>query len=661
MIEYILARPFILLFTVFAILIYIIHSLFESYPCIIPDPKYLILILLVFIIISILRNTHLILSFSIVAILYSMIGIHFLKHHDLTKITYSNLNQDLVLKVKNSSMSDDGCTVVAEIMNSNYKSLITINIPIDLLPGTVYYGDTLQCKLNLIPVAASNSRFFNSYNSYLRNEHIYHKAKLLESNIVLNRNTKFKLLSCAQKIAANCKERFLKSIPDRTSANLMIALILGDKSNLDKSIKNDFINTGTAHILAVSGLHLGMIYGLLNFGIHLIRRKFHSGRKNFIQTLIAVLLIWCFAFISGLSTSVIRAAIMLSLFESGVLLKKNNDPVNSLFACGFIMLAFDPCTLFDIGFQLSFMAVLSIVLFNPYIRRLYNPEQNILCKLRDLIAVTLSVQILVTPISIYYFQQFPLYFIASNLIWIPLSFLLMTIGIALVTCSLLNAMLSVQLGKLCIYLCKAGLNSFDIINALPFTVAERLWIYKDQVLIYCFSSLMLYFWLRFKNSRHLIFSICLFLLIPSLQWIRTQYQKNSNSLILYAENLQLQSDFREGHVLYTTNLNSKVMKNYRTAYHIGKMHLLPNIQSLKAILAPYHLQFEVSADEICNKKESTRLGLRDLIKVTNLNKGNPISQIITYRKIESINNAHSTWNTQSNYDIYLKGPFIFNF
>lgn len=660
MIEYILARPFILLFNVFAILICIINSLFESYPCIIPDPKYLMIIPLTCIIFSIFRNTHLILSFSIVSILYSMIGLHFLKHHDLTKITTSNINEAMILNVMNSSMNDDGYTVVAEILNSNYKSLITINIPIDLLPGAVYYGDTLRCKLNLIPVAVSNSRFFNSYNSFLRNEHIYHKAKLLESNIELNRNTKFKLLSCAQKIAANCKERFLKAIPDGTCANLMIALVLGDKSNLDKSIKNDFIKTGTAHILAVSGLHLGMIYGLLNYGINLLRRKFHSGRKNFIQTLIIVLLIWSFAFISGLSTSVIRAAIMLSLFEAGALLKKNNDPVNSLFACGFIMLAFNPCTLFDIGFQLSFMAVLSIVLFNPYVRRLYNPEQNILCKLRDLIAVTLSVQILVTPISIYYFQQFPIYFIASNLIWIPLSFLLMTIGIALVTCSLLNTMLSIQLGKLCIYLCKAGLISFDFINALPFTVAESLWIYKDQVLVYCFSSLLLYFWLRFKNTRYIIFSICMFLFIPSLQWIRTQHQKNSNSLILYAEKLQLQVDFRVGYVLYTTNLNSKVMKNYRTAYHIRQMHLIPNTHSLKSILATYHLQFEVSADEICKTKQSAGQDLRDFIKVTTLMNGKPLCQIITYRNLENNNSGHSTWNTQSLYEIYFNGPFILN-
>jgi competence protein ComEC len=610
---------------------------------------------------TIYKNHNTTLSIAVVAILFLITGIHLTKNHNQFLVLNQDPIHDDIFIVANSTLSNENCNLILRSLTSSCSPLLSLTIPMNQISGDIYPGDTIQGKLKLKPIVASSNRFFNNFNSFLLNEHIFYKAQLIAPHVKLSRNLDFNLFALAQKFANNCKERLLKSITNSICANLMIALILGDKSNLDKSIKRDFINTGTAHILAVSGLHLGMIYGLLTFGMNLIKSRMKSGRRNIIEILVSLLLIWFFAFITGLSSSVIRAAIMISMFEAGTLCKRNNDAINSLFGCGFIMLCFNPCTLFDIGFQLSFTAVLSILLFNPYIRRIYNPEIMILCKLRDIISVTFSVQILVTPISMYYFQQFPMYFLFSNLVWIPLSFILMVCGIAVVMFSYISLTCSIQIGNLCSFFSKIGLLSFDYIKKLPLITAEGLWIYKDQIAIYFLSALILFFWLKIKNTIYLIVSICIILFLPILQLIRIHHQKNSNAIILYYEKTNLQADLRLGNIFYSTNTQSNIMKSYRTAYHIVQLNALTNFNSLKSLLYKHQLLIETPTDEMCRAKELNELQQKDFIRITNLCNAHPSEHYIIYKNKDREYSHRLANNDQIIYEINFKGPFILNF
>ena len=219
-------------------------------------------------------------------------------------------------------------------------------------------------------------------------------------------------------------------IPDKKAAGLAIALLIGYRAELETELSQVYANTGVVHIIAISGMHLALIGWLLQQ----LLLPFHKKRvPQIIAQLIIVLVIWLFSLLADATPSVLRAAISFSLVALGVLIDRKPNSLNSLLAAGFILLVIQPLWLWDLGFQLSFLAVLSILLFAPFLQRIGKKLPGWTHAPYQLIAVSIAAQILTMPISIYYFHQFPASFLGSNLIAIPLSTLLLYCLIALLT------------------------------------------------------------------------------------------------------------------------------------------------------------------------------------------------------------------------------------
>ena len=203
------------------------------------------------------------------------------------------------------------------------------------------------------------------------------------------------------------------------------ALILGDKSLLDTEIKNSFTNTGAMHVLAVSGLHVGIIMQILMafFGFF---SKWISRRTSI---LIVVAIMWIYAVITGLSPSVLRAVFMFSVLVLAQIGGKQHNSINSLFFTAFVIFLFDPFTLFDIGFQLSFLAMLGIFLFYRPIDELIYFRSGFIRKIWQGTAIGFAAQLMTTPLSLFYFHQFPNYFILTNIGLMASSGLILGLGI----------------------------------------------------------------------------------------------------------------------------------------------------------------------------------------------------------------------------------------
>ena len=208
---------------------------------------------------------------------------------------------------------------------------------------------------------------------------------------------------------------------------IALALVLGDKSLIDSEITASFTNTGAMHVLAVSGLHIGIIMQLLMvvFGFF---PRFISKQRAII---IVVVLMWAYSFITGLSPSVLRAVFMFSVLVLAQLMGKNYSSLNTLFFTGFVLIFLQPFTLFDIGFQLSFLAMLGIFLVYKPIEALIYTNNKILLKIWQGTAIGFAAQLFTTPLSLYYFHQFPNYFILSNIGLMATSGLILGIGIFL--------------------------------------------------------------------------------------------------------------------------------------------------------------------------------------------------------------------------------------
>lgn len=202
------------------------------------------------------------------------------------------------------------------------------------------------------------------------------------------------------------------------SAAIVAALTLGEKSRLSKTVKETYSQAGAAHVLALSGLHLGILCSLLG----LFRR--HRRRQRWLSALLLLTAVWSFAFLTGLSPSVVRAATMLSLYALMGLLGRDQQPLNTLLASIVIMLLVQPLWIYDTGFQLSAVSVAAILLFFPLLRlpiAVLNKGRwgRVLHWLWDFVAISVAAQLGTAPLVAYTFGRLPVYFLLANAIAVP--------------------------------------------------------------------------------------------------------------------------------------------------------------------------------------------------------------------------------------------------
>jgi competence protein ComEC len=217
--------------------------------------------------------------------------------------------------------------------------------------------------------------------------------------------------------------------------SILSAMVLGDKSGVNKEQKEQFSVAGTSHLLALSGLHLGIIYMLLSF-------LFRDRRWQVVNQLLIVASVWAFVLLVGMPSSVVRAAVMITTLAFIRLLHRGATPLNSLALAALVILITNPYSLFDVGFQLSFCAVLAILLFTPLIESLLTSHHSPFTKyLLSLTIVSIAAQIGTAPLVAYYFGRFSVWFLLANYVAIPLATLILySMVIALLVSSITSAL-----------------------------------------------------------------------------------------------------------------------------------------------------------------------------------------------------------------------------
>ena len=213
------------------------------------------------------------------------------------------------------------------------------------------------------------------------------------------------------------------------------AITLGYKDDLTESLQEAFRVSGTAHVLAVSGLHVGIIYIVINLLFSFLGKH---GIPNIIRQLMIIILLWAYVFVAGMSASVVRAAIMLTINCMAKMINRRGFTFNTLSAAAFFILIYSPFYLFDISFQMSFGAVFAILFFMPRFKSLYNPPNKFAGYIYNLSTISLSAQLGVFPLVLFYFGTFPTYFFITNLIIVPLAGLIIYSVVPLIILSTLS-------------------------------------------------------------------------------------------------------------------------------------------------------------------------------------------------------------------------------
>ena len=246
----------------------------------------------------------------------------------------------------------------------------------------------------------------------------WQKARVLLKDLSLLMRTKLRFLQWRNRLL----QRFSVHHQKDVQYGVVVAMVLGDKSALTKELKETYAVTGASHILALSGLHLSIIYSLLSL--------FMTGRRwEAITQIVIILSIWAYVFLVGMSTSVVRAAVMLSTYALLSLGHRDKMSVNTLAFAAMILLIANPLSLFDVGFQMSFLAVFSILVFYPLFEGVFSQEYLLTHQfvkwMWGMVAVSCAAQIGTAPLVAYYFGRFSTLFLLTNFIVIPAATLIL--------------------------------------------------------------------------------------------------------------------------------------------------------------------------------------------------------------------------------------------
>ena len=326
---------------------------------------------------------------------------------------------------------------VLQIENQQSFGKILVNIQRDSIKKIIKVDDVLVVKTSFEIIKKPLNLYSFNYNKYLLNQQIHHQIKLKSNQILTLDTNNFTLKGYAAKIRAKINTSLKNNGFKNDELAVINALLLGQRNSITSDLLESYVGAGAVHILAVSGLHVGIILLLLTF---LFKPLYNFKNGKLISVIFIVCLLWFYAIIAGLSASVVRAVSMFTALTIGMQLVQRSNVYNTLVISMFFLLLFNPFYLFDVGFQLSYLAVFSIVWIQPKLYSLWSPKFWVATKFWQLFTVSLAAQLGVLPLSLFYFHQFPGLFFLSNLVIIPFLGFILTSGIIVITLAIFNVL-----------------------------------------------------------------------------------------------------------------------------------------------------------------------------------------------------------------------------
>ena len=332
-------------------------------------------------------------------------------------------NQHVLLQLlekpvkKKNSWQAETYILKAENDSLRRQKIITYIAPYEGVEG-LRAGDLIYAEAYLNTIENQGVPYEFDYKGYMNRQDIFFSAYLPAQNIipvqVENPPVLLKVERFREKLI-----NILRYNLNESTYQVASALTLGYRADMSKEIQSYFTSTGSIHVLSVSGMHVGMVFLILNVMLGFLKRS----RKGVIAYQICVIIIlWFYALLTGLCPPVNRATIMFTVFILGESLKRPVSNYNSIAVSAFILLFLNPQLIFDVGFQLSYLSMISIFFFYPLFEKIFQPSNKIIRVMWQLMCISFAAQIGVFPLSVFYFHQFPIFFWLSNIFVAPVAY-----------------------------------------------------------------------------------------------------------------------------------------------------------------------------------------------------------------------------------------------
>jgi competence protein ComEC len=407
-----------------------------------------------------------------------------------------------VLTIKSTSWKDvEGKVVV-------YLSKNDFNKPFQ-------YGDILLVKGTPKALQPPVNPGEFDYKRFLTFRNIYHQHFLRKDDVwYLENDSSFSFMKYAIVARVWADDVLKKNVGGEREQAIASALVLGVTDGLDNELLNAYAATGAMHVLAVSGLHISIIY-LIILWILKPLTKFRSGQ--WLLAAVSLTILWTYAFITGLSPSVLRAVTMFSLMAVARAWSKNTNIYNTLAASAFLLLLYDPYMVMSVGFQLSYLAVLGIVYLQPKLCQLWEPNNRFNNEVWKITCVAIAAQLATFSLGLLYFHQFPNYFLLSNLLVIPISFGVLVLGLVVLATSVVNIIASAS-GFLLMILIKVLNFIVFTVESFPFSLMDDIYITTAQCWLLMVLIVTFIVMLQHKRFKYLIIASCVVVVYAITQW-----------------------------------------------------------------------------------------------------------------------------------------------
>ena len=444
----------------------------------------------------------------------------------------------------------------------------------DNLSRQLDIGDQIIAKTTISKVRGPANPYNFDYRKYLAVQNIHFQSFVRSDQWQLaNEASSFSLHSWANQTRLYFIEILNTYLPTPNEQAVGQALILGYREGLTDEIRNAYAGTGAIHVLAVSGLHVGLVYVALAFLFGLL--PFRSRLWDVTKVVGMLAGVWLFALLTGASASVLRAATMFSFLIIGTQLRRQPNIYNVLAASAFCLLCINPLLLWDIGFQLSYLAVAGIVYFQPKVYRLWSIDNKAGDYLWKLVAVAIAAQLTTFPLSLYYFHQFPIYFWLSGLVVIPAATLILSGGLLLIFSAYVLPFLSPTIGWLLYGIIWIMNSLIFVIQQIPGALVSGIWI---SLLILLLLYAILFCVAIAIESQHIrwgIAALSLLLVISLFYNIKKWNQLKQKQLTIYHVRDHSMLEYIDGRHAYafrtqglSDGLKKKTAANQRQALGI---------------------------------------------------------------------------------------------
>lgn len=452
----------------------------------------------------------------------------------------------------------------------------------DSIAPTMVPGDLMVIKTKPIPITNRGNPYEFDYRNFMLKKGIRYYAFTREQSIIqYYTGTKLTIREKALITGKKISSIYTRAGISENNAALLAGLTLGQTENILEETYKDFSRAGVMHIMSVSGLHAGVI-SMFVFGVLFFLR----GKLLVFRVLISIGVLWCFAFITGLSSPVERAALMFTFLHAGKLLKRPVNSINSILSAAFFMLIFNPSDLTSLGFQLSFSAVLFISGFYSKVSAIYRSGIWPVNQLWQMSVVSVLAQLGTMPFVLNAFGQFPAWFLPANLIIIPLSSIIIILAFIMIILTPLN-IFSGLIASLLNFLLAATANTAGFFSNLPGSVdfgRVLLWPETIGLLLVIWAFLYYVFFMLEKSVKLTIVAVLLLLSVSQIRYFITA---TSSEIVVYNSNNMITIGLRKGHNLWVYTENEEIDQAVKR--HISALGL--NVVPKLSVSLPATIEF----------------------------------------------------------------------